>query len=241
MFALGTGAGLGAITGYLFRGSGDSKKDAEHRAEVRRLKQNLDALNQQIKRLDPTVENYADVKAHFDEQVLQNVQAIPDLEKLPEKSVAVMGKCCAGKTTLINKLFGLNLKASPLRNTDDFTKVTSTPLDVYDVFGANDRETYVHMETLVAVKAVHIVACLYTDCVESVVDLAKLLQALRSSSSKPFAIVFVRSKMDTVDAGHHDMIYDNDLPKLQQICPDCELVLVSSTSGMGLAEFERLL
>merc|ERR1712070_941957 len=104
-----------------------------------------------------------------------------------------------------------------------------------------DRESYIQMETLMSMKAVHTIVCLYTDCVESVLALAKLMQALRSTSSDPFKLVFVRNKMDREDECHYGMIHNNDIAELRVLCPDCELVLASSDSGMGHDKIEALL
>jgi GTP-binding protein EngB required for normal cell division len=164
------------------------------------------------------------------------------VRKLPKRSLAVAGNCCAGKTTLLNVLFGLKLEEAPWRNTSGFENVLSTDaLDGYDVFGTNNEETYIEMKNLVKMKAVHIIACMYTDCVENVLDLAKLMQALRSNSREPFTLVFVRNKMDTVDAKYHDELHTRDLTKLRTICPDCELALISCVSGIGLEEIKAQL
>jgi predicted GTPase len=213
----------------------------EYRQRIQRQEAKL-RQKREAMRVDENLANFSAVAEHVQSCMRKQVSSMPDVTPTEKRSFAVVGNTCVGKTTQLNAVFSLNLKACPLRNTSNFTKVATTDaLDVYDVFGMNNRETYVHMQTLMAIKAVHIIACMYTDCVESVLDLAKLLQALRSNSREPFTLVFVRNKMDTVEAGYHGMIYDNDFAELRKICPDCKLVQTSNITGMGLDKLKAIL
>jgi len=177
--------------------------------------------------------NFAEATARFQARIIEQVRNIPDVQKTAKRSVAVVGNVCAGKTTLLNKLYNLQLETKPMRNTSKFTKVHETgELEVYDVFGQNDRETYIGMQTLLKMKAVHNITCLYTDAVEQALDVAEVLKALRSNSSQPFSVVFVRNKMES-EQEHFEAIYNNDLAELQALCPGCQLVLASNRSGLG--------
>merc|ERR550537_1098287 len=101
---------------------------------------------------------------------LDLIGKLPDVPKTDKRSMAVCGRTCAGKTTLLNTLCGIKLSTSPVRNTKGATKVhTDDNLEVYDVFGVNDVETMQTMETLMLTKSLHVVVVVYSGSVMDII------------------------------------------------------------------------
>jgi len=88
----------------------EKSKAEEALEELKRRKQKLEQSD-----IDTFHEN---MNKYFDREI-QAIEKLPDLEKTQTMSVAVMGFTSAGKSSLLNQVFGLDLKNSTITCTDD--------------------------------------------------------------------------------------------------------------------------
>lgn len=161
---------------------------------------------------------------------LNHVNKMKRPPKTKKFSVAFLGPTCAGKTTLINTLVErIVSRPSPLRNTTGITKVfENNHIQLFDVFGTNDVETYHNFQILKSLMEVHLVICLYVDSVESTTNLAKLLSA---ASCK---VHFTLNKIDLYEKVDRKIIEANDRNVLMKFCPGCTNGQTSSKKMIGI-------
>jgi len=174
---------------------------------------------------------------HYAKQ-LEAVEKLPEVAKTPKRSCAFLGKTSTGKTSCINKLFGTEEKTSPLRCTMDIKPVSETDkLEVYDVFGENDEESYHNMEILLHAKSLHTICIVYTESVDSVLKLARLVKALKVDK------VYVRNKSEDLTKEEIAMVVEHDTKKLEEVTKESPsvVVLTSAKSGMGMDRLKTIL
>jgi len=179
-----------------------------------------------------SVQDYAKKEEKQFKNYLNCVAQIPDDGKTIKPSVAFLGKTSVGKSTMINKIYGTKCKTSPLRCTQGAELVASSDdLDVYDVFGVNDEETYAELDVLRTTKRLHMVVCIYTDAVDHVLKLARLLNAL------DLDIIFVRNKCEDFDAEESRDVKQHDERKLLGLVKKerfLGVIIGSSKTGLGM-------
>lgn len=165
---------------------------------------------------------------------LKHVEKLERPKKTKKFSVAFLGPTCAGKTTLINTLVGkIVSKPCPLRNTTGINKVfENAHLQLFDVFGTNDSETYHNFDILRGLMEVHLVICLYVNSVDSTVNLARLLSA---ASCK---VHFTLNKIDLYEKEDRQLLLNNDTNILKKICPECTNGQTSSTQTIGIQDLK---
>lgn len=187
---------------------------------------------QKRKLMEANVQNFARKKDKQFNNYLKSVSNIPDVTKTIKRSVAFLGKTSVGKSTMINKIYGTNCKSSPLRCTRGAEMVyDSDNLEVYDLFGMNDEETYTNVDVLMTTKALHIVVCIYTDAVDHVLNLARLLNALKLD------IVFVRNKCEDFTAEERRVVKQHDKNKLMGFVNKEKflgVIIGSAKTGLGM-------
>lgn len=235
------GQGLGrAILGVVTAGVSEILRalTPQEQAQYEQAKAELERLKAEREEMEKSdVRDYHKREPQQYARFLEQVSRMPDPPKTDSNSAAFIGGTCCGKSSMINALFGTNCKISPLRCTEGANIVVDTPhLKVYDVFGANDEQTYNNAETILLTKTLHVVVCLYTDCVDSVLRMARLLAAMRTVH-----VIFVRNKMDREDPEDFPAIFDNDLARLKEFLPKCELVLASAKTELGQEEIKALI
>jgi len=178
------------------------------------------------------VQDYAKKEEKQFNNYLNCVAKIPDEKKTIKPSVAFLGKTSCGKSTMINKIYGTNCKTSPLRCTQGAELVASSDsLEVYDVFGVNDEETYAELNVLRKTKTLHIVVCIYTDAVDHVLKLARLMNALDLN------IIFVRNKCEDFDAEVSRDVKKHDESKLKGLVKKERffgVIIGSGKTGLGM-------
>jgi len=187
---------------------------------------------QKRKLMEANVQNFAGKKEKQFDNYLKSVSNIPDVPKTIKRSVAFLGATSVGKSTMINKLYGTNCKSSPLRCTRGTEMVyDSDKLEVYDLFGMNDEETYANVDVLMTTKALHIVVCIYTDAVDHVLNLARLLNALKLD------IVFVRNKCEDFTSEERREVKQHDKNKLMRFVNKEKflgVIIGSAKTGLGM-------
>lgn len=173
---------------------------------------------------------------HYAQQ-LKAVEKLPEVGKTPKKSCAFLGKTSTGKSSCINKLFGAQEKTSPLRCTADIKAVKETDtLQVFDVFGENDEESYHNMQTLTVAKRLHVIVVVYTESVDSVLRLARLAKALRVNK------VYVRNKSEDLTDEEVALVTEHDTKKIQQVTGESpSVILTSAKTGMGMNKLKAIL
>ena len=156
----------------------------------------------------------------FDRQIAA-VAGLSDIDKQPTFSVALMGKTCTGKTTLINALFKKTLPTGPIRTTEGVQPVVhNDDVTIYDVHGESDDATYHDLAHLMRAKSLDLIVVVYTDAVETVLNLARLCQALRVN------LIFFRNKCEQFTDEEHLKVREHDTAKLCQYVTAQEFAFV---------------
>jgi len=178
------------------------------------------------------VQDYSVKKNKQFNNYLKCVSNLPAVRKTIKRSVAFLGKTSCGKSTMINKIYGTKCKTSPLRCTQGAEKVhDSDNLEVYDVYGVNDEETYANVNVLLTTKRLHIVVCIYTDAVDHVLHLAQLMNALKLD------IVFIRNKSEDLTAEEIKEVKQHEESKLMGFVDKKRflgVIIGSGKTGLGM-------
>mmetsp|Transcript_35515 Transcript_35515/g.87332 ORF Transcript_35515/g.87332 Transcript_35515/m.87332 type:complete len:202 (+) Transcript_35515:574-1179(+) len=116
-------------------------------------------------------------------------------EKTATRSVAVVGRTNAGKSSLLNAMFGLNGRIGATRTTSGVSCVYAhregeCTLDFFDVFGFNDTEPYEDVKYLNSLVQLHAALLLYSD------DILSCRNVLQLFSAGNVPVLLVRSKID---------------------------------------------
>ena len=124
--------------------------------------------------------------------MLQKLSGMPrPLRQIPR--VAIIGRTNAGKTTLINTLYGLELQTSATENTMGKEVVCcSGGLEVVDTFGYNDGRSYYTADMAEYFLSVDRVVVAYAESIDGELDVLQLVEAAGCE------IMVVRSKCDTL-------------------------------------------
>jgi len=209
----------------------DMKRDRERDREL--WKDELKArAEEEKKNMNVTVQDYSKKEEKQFNNYLTCVGKIPDVTKTINPSVAFLGKTSCGKSTMINKIYGTKCKTSPLRCTQGVEMVVSSDdLEVFDVYGVNDEETYASLKVLKKTKELHVVVCIYTDAVDHVLKLARLLDALNLN------IIFVRNKCEDFNAEECREVKQHDESKLKSLIKKVNffgVIIASGKTGLGM-------
>jgi len=169
---------------------------------------------------------------------VDNSQEIVNQHGQEKKSCAFISSFPnTGKSSCINRLFGTQEKTAPIRCTTDIKLVKETDtLQVFDVFGENDEESYHNMQTLTVAKRLHVIVVVYTESVDSVLRLARLAKALRVNK------VYVRNKSEDLTDEEVALVTEHDTKKIQQVTGESpSVVLTSAKTGMGMNKLKAIL
>ena len=102
-----------------------------------------------------------------------------------------VGHTNAGKTSLINSLFGTSCAVAPVAETKGATAVFENgEVRVFDVFGMNEDEVYQSTKLLMHTKTIHTAVMVYSDCIENTRRLTKTLKTLE------LIVIAVRNKVE---------------------------------------------
>jgi hypothetical protein len=207
------------------------KKQGDYERE-KYLREKEERVKEEKELIQANVQDYSTKKEKQFDNYLACVSQLPDPPKTLKNSVAFLGKTSCGKSTMVNKIYGTNCKTSPLRCTEGAEMVyDSDKLEVYDVFGVNDEQTYANTNMLLKTKTLHSVVCIYTDSVDHVFDLARLLNVLELN------IVFVRNKCEDFSADDMKAVKQHDESKLRGIVNKenfLGVIIGSGKSGLGM-------
>jgi hypothetical protein len=182
------------------------------------------------KQLNGKLDDYSSRMAGLFDRQLKAVAKLPDVAKTPVFSTALLGKTSSGKTTTINKAFGTTEKTSPIRCTPGVTKVfQDETIQVFDVFGDNDEESYHRTEILVQAKQLHKLIIVYTESVDGILNMARLMTALR------VPLIFFRNKCEDLNADDLKLVYDNDTAMLQKVTKqEVNLIVGSAKTNLNI-------
>lgn len=196
-----------------------------------RLKEENDKLQ---KLLDGNLNDFSSrMNGLFDRQI-QAVEKLPDPPKSDKFSTAMLGKTSAGKSSTINALFGTHARTSPIRCTRDVKPVyEGDSIVVFDVFGDNDEESYHSTEILLQAKTLHKIVIVYTESVDGILKMARLMKALRTP------LVFFRNKSEDLTPDELMLVQGNDAEQLQKATGQTVTLIVGSAkTGMNLAKLK---
>lgn len=182
-----------------------------------------------------TVAEYAD---HEQETFEKFRDLLPEIAentpKTPRKSVAVVGKTSSGKSTLLNVLFNVNCAMGQTVTTKGIRRVpNNTEFLVFDVYGINDKETYLSMEMLSKLASVRRVILVYTNSICDIQRLMEILAGLKLST------VLVRNKMDDITQVDRNTIRDEEIVIAKECNPIHSLHLVTAKSLQNRFAGER--
>ena len=129
--------------------------------------------------------------------ILQRIFAqakIAGQAKEPRPALIVLGPTSSGKSTLLNKLFGLNLKTGVGAVTKNCrAKAMWRGLVIYDVFGNNDQEPYLQWEAVEQIVGKHVALVCFENAPEAAMNATKLCV---NASMKT---IMVWTKADRID------------------------------------------
>lgn len=215
-----------------------SRQLREINAKKKAAEEAFQKLNKEKEQLEKgDIESYKKNMDNFFDREIQAIEKLPDLAKKENFSVAVMGFTSTGKSSLLNKVFGLNLKVSPLRCTTGAERVGENHgIDVYDVFGENCEESYHNMQVLLQAKTIHTIIVVYTDCIDTSFQMAKLMRALKVDT------VFFRNKSEDLTPDEAKQVQAADEKTLQDKAGlQSQVIVGSAKNGMGCDELLDLL
>ena len=153
---------------------------------------------QQNKGLIETMKmNLADM-ANLKEERKTSVQNLAKV-KTPNWSIGLVGRTSAGKSSLLNRMFGTTCKVGATRCTAGVEEVWRCAhpdihkgISVWDVFGFNDEEAYESIETIKKFVSLHAVLLLYRDSIQNCKNTIELFRAA------DVKVIVVRSQIDTL-------------------------------------------
>jgi small GTP-binding protein len=167
-------------------------------------------------------------------QRLERLKAMPrPLRQTPR--AMILGRTNAGKTTLINTLYGLTLPTAATENTMGMQVVHNAGgLEVVDTFGYNDSRSYLTAEMAEFLLSVDRVVLVYTEAIEAELDVLNLLVAARCD------VMVVRSKCDTKRTDQIEEIRAHDVNVLAGV-GSISWLAVSSESMLGISQLKSWL
>ena len=156
------------------------------------------------------------------------------VQKQNKDSVCFVGHTNAGKSSLINKIFGTECKVAPVAETKGADKVyEDDKIRVFDVFGVNETELYTSMKLLMQTKTVHVAVLVYSDCVENTQRTTKMLRSLG------LEVLTVRNKVEMYE-GKPDLnkIQTQDSQQAQKFGASA-WACASAVSGYGVRQIRE--
>jgi GTP-binding protein EngB required for normal cell division len=188
------GNALGNVLGNMFGGPQVVRDDAE----INRLKTEIAQLNASM--ASAVAEAKAAKNPKQAAQAIKNAKkgvydliSTNPLPKQAKKALVVIGPTCAGKSTLLNAMYGLQLPTSAMRCTKGVNHVGSANgFEIYDVFGTNPDELYVQWEAVEGITTKHVALICFADAVENALDAIDLAKA------GGLVVVLVRTKIDSI-------------------------------------------
>jgi len=217
----------------------DVSKDLERiNADKAKAKQDLEDLNRQKTQLSQgDIGTYHKNMQKCLDREIEAVERLPDPAKTENFSTAMMGSTSAGKSSLANKMWGLRLKTSPLRCTEGSELVASRDgIDIYDIFGENNEQTYHNVNQLMLAKTIHTIIVVYTDCADNSINMARLMKALKVN------IVFFRNKSEDLTSAEVKEVAQADAAQFQKhMGVPAKVIVGSAKNGLGCDELRKVL
>jgi small GTP-binding protein len=184
--------------------------------------------------------------ANYNKKVQENrsefLTCVQNLAKVktPNWSIGLVGRTSAGKSSLLNRMFGTTCKAGATRCTTGVTEVwryedpdIHKVISVWDVFGFNDEEAYESIETIKTFVSLHAVLLLYRDDIHSCKNTIELFRAA------DVKVIVVRSQIDTLTPEELQEIEQVEAPKAKEYgaCHWTKTTTKSGTSADELKEY----
>ena len=178
-----------------------SKADEKNKADMAAISAAMAALETECNSAKSALEEIADprrsalVLGEIWERVFEHAKTAGKA-KDPRPALIVLGPTASGKSTLLNKLFCLDLRTGQGRVTQGCNAMASwRGLVIYDVFGNNDVELYLQWEAVEKIVGKHIALV----CFENTPESAR--NATRLCVSAGVRTIMIWTKADSL----HDM------------------------------------
>ena len=185
----------------------------QHAKEVEEANRNNKELKEHMRKLQSTMDTLkgerhtmgigpGDYQAMVDQNRSMFLSCVKQMEKVKHipVSIGVVGRTSAGKSSLLNKIFGTNCAVGATRCTKGVQEVCryvdadqGADIAIFDVFGFNDEEAYESIETIDKFVKLHAVLLLYRDSIENCKNTIELFRAAEVK------VVVVRSQIDTLE------------------------------------------
>jgi len=188
--------------------------------------------------------------ANYNKEVQENrsefLTCVQNLAKVktPNWSIGLVGRTSAGKSSLLNRMFGTTCKVGATRCTTGVEEVWRCAhpdihkgISVWDVFGFNDEEAYESIETIKKFVSLHAVLLLYRDDIQSCKNTIELFRAA------DVKVIVVRSQIDTLTREELQEIEQVEAPIAKEYgaCHWTKTTTKSGTSADELKEYILLL
>ena len=184
--------------------------------------------------------------ANYNKEVQENrsefLTCVQNLAKVktPNWSIGLVGRTSAGKSSLLNRMFGTTCKVGATRCTTGVEEVWRCAhpdihkgISVWDVFGFNDEEAYESIETIKKFVSLHAVLLLYRDDIQSCKNTIELFRAA------DVKVIVVRSQIDTLTREELQEIEQVEAPIAKEYgaCHWTKTTTKSGTSADELKEY----
>jgi GTP-binding protein EngB required for normal cell division len=193
---------VGLMKEWFADGAGSSEtKSVRNESELQHLQQTINEIQRELSEIrNPRMASEAIEQAK--QQVYNEIREKP-LPKQDKPAMVVIGPTSAGKTSLLNAMFNLNLKVSAMQCTQGVCRVATVGgWEIYDVFGTNPKRLYLQWDAVQGIATKHVALVCFSDAMENAID------AIDLALAAGLKVIVVRTKTDAIPDGVNEALTD---------------------------------